>query len=71
MILHGKVINTDEEAFISDELFENITLTSDAEIYDNKLENKNIEVKAFVVQATENNNWEAAKAMAKDNDNWE
>lgn len=66
----GKVINTDEEAFISDELFENITLTSDAEIYDNKLENKNIEVKAFVVQATENNNWEAAKAMAKDNNNW-
>ena len=48
----------------------NITLTSDAEIYDNKLENKNIEVKAFVVQATENNNWEAAKAMAKDNNNW-
>ncbi len=71
----GKVINTDNEAFISDELFENITLTSEADIYNtdgtNKLDEKNnIDVKAFVVQATENNNWEAAKAMAKDNDNW-
>ncbi len=73
--VEGKVINTDNEAFISDELFENITLASDADIYNtdgtSKLDEKNnIDVKAFVVQATENNNWEAAKEMATDANNW-
>lgn len=73
--VEGKVINTDEKAFISEELFENITLASDADIYNedgtSKLTDKNnIDVKAFVVQATENNNWEDAKAMAQNPENW-
>ena len=71
----GKVIDTSEERFISENLFNNITFGIDAQLYDENGAAKEglsqISVKAFIVQATEAGNWTEALNMAKEQDSWE
>ena len=71
----NKVIDTEDRAFVSDPLFETINLGMDAALYDedgnSKLTNDDsIEIKAFIVQATENGNWDEAVTLAKADASW-
>lgn len=71
----NRVIDTEESAFVSDPLFETINLGMDAALYDedgnSKLTNDDsIEIKAFIVQATENGNWDEAVTLAKADASW-
>ncbi len=67
----GTVIDTSKNMFVSEPLFNKITLGNDADIYDsetgaNKLtDENNIVVKALVVQATAKDNWTDAVEIAQ------
>ena len=71
----NKVIDTEAEAFVSDPLFETINLGMNAALYNadgsSALDDTdNIEIKAFIVQATENGNWEQAVELAMNENSW-
>lgn len=54
----GSVIKTTNSMYVTEPLFNTITLGADANIYDNNLANKDITVKALAVQATKKDNGE-------------
>lgn len=71
----GSVIDTTQDAYVTEPLFNTITLAEDADIYNDDGQNKlteanNIDVKALVVQATSSDNWEQAESTAK-SFNWQ
>lgn len=73
----GSVIDTENGMYVTEPLFDKITISGDAEIYNSVLENKNITVKALAVQATKKDNggtigtnWEDAEAFAQEF-NWQ
>ena len=71
----NRVIDTEESAFVSDPLFETINLGMNAALYNadgsSALDDTdNIEIKAFIVQATENGNWEQAVELAMNENSW-
>lgn len=70
-----KVIDTSENAFVSEPLFKEIKLGMNADLYDENgsnalTEEDEIEIKAFIVQATEAGNWDEAVTMAKNPATW-
>ena len=67
--LKGQVINTDEENFVSEPLFNEISFGMNADLYTTD-PLPQITVKAFVVQATANGNWDEAVTLAKNPANW-
>lgn len=73
----GTVIDTSENMFVSEPLFNKITLGKDAEIYNPETgeniltSDNNIVVKALVVQATQTDNWDQAIQLAKAESSWE
>lgn len=66
--LEGMVIDTQENAFISEPLFNTVTFGMDADLYSGSL--PDLTIKAFAVQATANGNWEEAVELAKTPGSW-